>query len=71
VKQTGVCWPFSRWEWVVWSPFAEDAAADGTETTPNGALDAADRALASLIGAAERTMGDLSGAAQPSSAPDA
>jgi hypothetical protein len=56
VHKTGI-WPFSRHEWAVWSPFAnedigmngDDAVLSGDEATEEEATAAADKALKKLL----------------------
>jgi len=60
VHKNGI-WPFSRYEWAVWSPFADedigmngdDAVLSGDEVTEEEATAEADKALKKLIAAAE------------------
>lgn len=63
-RVSGSWWPFSRWSWEAWSPFGDDAVAEGTSSSPEAAKMAADKALSSFVIAAERDMaGGVNGVA--------
>lgn len=63
VVKSGI-WPFTRYDWAVWSPFAdedagengEDAVLDGSASEEEAAMVAADAALRGLIAEAEKAV---------------
>ena len=48
-------WPFKRFEWCIWGPFSEELVLEGSETSEELAMKAADEALGELVLLAEAT----------------
>lgn len=54
VTQRGL-WPFKTFEWCIWGPFSEELVLEGSETSEELAMKAADDALEELVAGAAST----------------